>query len=277
MPPRAVSSTATSTCGFIKIDRCTLRTAAIAFIDAFAGEVHAIGAGHADLFAGRGYDVGEQPRRRCFSVHARHSDDRNAAACDSGNIISTIAWPTGCGVPVGRRQMHPQSGAGIDFDHRAALLAQRPADVFGDDVEARNIQADHANRIDGAAGDFRMNRFGNIGRRAASAQVAIAANEHLYTSGRNRFGRVACSVSTARAVASILMRLSTEPWPSLRRGSRLTSSTSWLNSRVAVADDVGRFATSGRNQLVADDQQPIIFTSDVSFDNDAGTFLMATS
>ncbi len=50
--------------------------------------------------------------------------------------------------------MHPQSGAGVDFDHDAALALQRPADVQGHDVDTGNVEADNPGRLDHAGGDF---------------------------------------------------------------------------------------------------------------------------
>ena len=65
----------------------------------------------------------------------------------------------------GRLQVHPQTGAGVDLDDRAALLLQRPADVHGDDVHAGDVQADDAGRFDGAGGDVGMNAIGHVRRR----------------------------------------------------------------------------------------------------------------
>lgn len=45
------------------------------------------------------------------------------------------------------------------------------------------------------------------------------------------------------------------------------------NRRVAVTDNVGRFAISGSDQLVSDDQQTVIVARNVSFDNYPRAFI----
>ena len=91
----------------------------------------------------------------------------------------------------GRRlQMHPQSRARIDLHHHAPLAFQRPADVRGHDVHARDVQAHDAGRVDRTSGNLGVNQIGHVGRGTASAQVGIAANQHLLSRGRHRVGRV---------------------------------------------------------------------------------------
>ena len=63
-------------------------------------------------------------------------------------------------------------------------------------------------------------------------------------------------------MASSLMKLRTVAWPSLRRGSRLTSGDELADGRAAVADHVGRLAQGGGDQPVADDQQAVVGAGD---------------
>ena len=147
MPPRAVSSTATRPAGSAG---CSAR---------FAGRGsrrHRSGdrpgrcrrCRSSDLFASLRSNVRDQPRGRRLAVHAGDGDDRNAAGFAPRKSRSTIASPTGARRAAGRLQVHPQARRSVDFDDHAALLLQRPADVVGDDVDAGDVQADHARRVD---------------------------------------------------------------------------------------------------------------------------------
>ncbi len=158
-----------------------LRSTAITFINALAAEVNSVGACHADLFAGRGHNVCEQSRGRCFSVDAGDGQNRNAGALRLREHHIDDRAADRSRRPLGRRQMHPQSGAGVDFDHGTALLAQGAADILCNDVDPSDIQTDHAGRVDHAPGNFGMDRIGDVGRRSACAQVRIAANKNFQT------------------------------------------------------------------------------------------------
>ena len=60
------------------------------------------------------------------------------------------------------------------------------------------------------------------------------------------------------ACSSNSSRVSTFSWPTPRRGSWFTISTSSLDRALAVADDVARHALGGRDQLAVDDQQAVV-------------------
>ena len=149
-------------------------------------------------------DVRQQPRGGRFAVDAGDGDDRNAAVLPSGNIMSMIASPTGRGCAFRRRQVHPQSGAGVHFDDHAALLRER-AEMSRATTSTPAMSSPTAmRRVDRAARNFGMHLVGDIGRRAAGAQVRVAANEHLGAGGRNRIGRVTLlRTQDGGAIASI--------------------------------------------------------------------------
>ena len=90
----------------------------------------------------------------------------------SANSVSTIASPTGRGHARPKAPGASASRGGVDFDHDAALLFQRPADVQGHHVDAGDVQADHLGRFDRAGGHLGMDQLGHVDGRAAGAQVA---------------------------------------------------------------------------------------------------------
>ena len=184
-----------------------------------------------------------------------------------------MASPTGRGLTGGRFQVHAQSGSGVDLDDGAALLLQRPADVHSHHIDAGDVQADGASRLDGTSGGFRMNAIRYIRCGAAGAEVAVAANQHALAGRRHRIRRVALlgqhgqadrielDETQDRGMAVAAARIAVDLGDELRDG------------RTAIADDVGRLAAGGGDETTADDQQAIIVAGNVRFDEDAGAFL----
>ena len=144
-----------------------MRPAAVAAFDPPAVEIDAFGVRHADASAERAEDVATKPRGRRFAVDAGDGDDRNAAGAPFAEHHVDDRFADGPRRARRRRQVHPQAGAGIDFDHHAALALPAAGNVANHHVDAADIEADGLGRIDGAGGDFRMNEIGDVGRRSA--------------------------------------------------------------------------------------------------------------
>ena len=102
-----------------------------------------------------------------------------------------MASPTGRGLPDEGSRCIRKPGTGVHFDHDSALVLQRTGDVQGNDVDAGHVQADHLGSFDRPGGDFGMDQIGHVGRGAAGAQIAVAADDHLLPGRRDRVGRIA--------------------------------------------------------------------------------------
>ena len=61
-----------------------------------------------------------------------------------------------------RLQVKEKLGKGIDLQETTPLLAKRPADVRGDHVNSRNVQADDPNGVAGEVSRFRVNLRGHV-------------------------------------------------------------------------------------------------------------------
>ena len=156
-----------------------------------AADVDAVGAGHADAAAGDGEDVRDESRGGRLAVDAGDGDDRNAAVFVVGEHHVDDRFADGARRAGRGLQVHPQAGAGVDFDDDATLLGERTADVAADDVDAGDVEADRAGGVDGLAGDVGVDDVGDVGRGAAGAEVRVAANEHFVAGGGNGIGREA--------------------------------------------------------------------------------------
>ena len=191
MPPRAVSSTAASTFGFISTGLRTQRSAAVAGLDATLVDEDAVGARHAHFVAERPHDVSDEPRGRCLAIHASHGHDRNVAALTFAKQAVDDRFAHRARLAGGRLQMHSQSGARVHLDDHAPLAFQRTRNVIDHHVDSSDVEPDHLGGLDRASGDLRMNQVGHVGRGAAGAQVGVAPHEHARPQRRHALGREA--------------------------------------------------------------------------------------
>ena len=65
--------------------------------------------------------------------------------------------------------MHEQTGTGIHLDDGAALRQQRLADVFGHQINARDIKPHHARGQHHHGSHFRVNQIGHVYAHVAGA------------------------------------------------------------------------------------------------------------
>ncbi len=87
-------------------------------------------------------------------------------------------------------EVHPEPRPGVDLDHGGAGLFERAVDVLGDEVDARDVQADHPGRVHRPRGDVGVDAVGDVLGGPAGAQVGVPADQDLRPGGRDRIGRV---------------------------------------------------------------------------------------
>ena len=69
-----------------------------------------------------------------------------------------------------------------------ALFLERPADVAGDDVDAGDVEPDDPRGLDRPGGDLGVDPVGDVGRRAAGAEVGVAADQDAVPGRRDESG-----------------------------------------------------------------------------------------
>ena len=169
-----------------------------------------------------------------------------------------------------RLQVHPQARGRVDLDDHAALLVQGPADVARPPRRRRRCPGPPLAAASTArAATCGMHPLGHVDGRAAGAEIAhCGGSAPPLPAGGTESGVYPCSASTASATASSLILLSTVAWSSPRRGSALTSSTNSRDGVDAVAEHLGRLAAGGRHHPPAHDQQAIVVAGGEPLDDD---------
>ena len=113
-------------------------------------------------------------RPRSCRSRAGDADDRDAAAVA---VREQVVDDRAADRP--RRRRPPacrcisRPGPGVDLDDRAALLLERARDVLGDQVDAGDVESDHAGGECDACRDARVDRVGDV-----EGDVAVALDQH---------------------------------------------------------------------------------------------------
>ena len=157
--------------------------------------------------------------------------------------------------------MHQEAGACIDFDHRAALFLQGLGDVLCDQVDAGNVQADHACGQGRGVSHFRMNVIGAINR-----QIAIAYHHHLAPGRGDGLRRVALALQLQHHRALFLGANQTQRKIFSVSATRITVDlgVDQLTQRAAtIGQHRGGLAFGGGDHLAAYHQQAVFLASDV--------------
>src|SRR5439155_26785988 len=80
----------------------------------------------------------------------------------------------------GRLQVRQQSGAGIDFDDGAALLLRRARDILNHQIDAGDVETDHARRQCRSGGNAWMYLVGDV-----ESDVAVRLDQYLLAVSRH--------------------------------------------------------------------------------------------
>ena len=169
--------------------------------------------------------------------------------------------------------MHAQSWPCVDFDDHSSLALERLRDVLGDYIDSGDIQTDDASRFDRMPSDIGMDFVGHIGGRSAGAQVGVAADEDFLPDRRDRIGRHALGHQHPEGDSVNFDQA---------QGGRVPVAATWifvdfidqfLDRRLAIADDVGWFASGGSNEFSTDDEHSVVIARCVPFDDNRSAFL----
>ena len=247
------------------------RTAHVARHDLGAVDVDAVGGRHAHAAAGGFHDVRDHADRRGLAVRAGDGDDRHARLRARREEHVDDRATDVARVPLGGVGVHAETGTGIDFDDRAARLADRFRDIRNDEVDAGDVEPDHHGRLAGDLLVVGMNVVGSVDRGAAGAHVAGALEWHdlslLGDIGEReavplqRFHRL----TVDRDAGEDLLVTDAAPRIAVRDVDQL------LDRVLAIADDMRRNALGHRDDLVVDDQDAVVEPFDEALDHhDAG-------
>ncbi len=190
------------------------------------------------------------------------------ASSPGANIESTMALPHRATDAARRLDVHAQTRGRVDFHDRAAALLERFGHVGGDDIDASDVEPDHARGFDRARCDARMNRVRDVGGGAARAQIRVAAQHYDLTpsryavDGERLLGQDFATDLVQYDLAQRGRVIVTAARIEIHRGDELSDRT------PAVAHDLRRFAARRRDQAAIDHEQPKVRALDVAFDDD---------
>ncbi len=248
-------------------------TAGVAFVDPFAVDVDAGGAGEADGQAPAMEDVGHHPHRGRLAVGARHRGDGNARRSPLGE---KHVDDRGGDVPrpsLGRLQMHAESGRGVDFHNAAAGLDDRLGDVGGQEVDPGDVKADDAGGPAGDQGIGRMDDVGAIDGPPAGRKIGGGAQHHGLAVRRDACGGEA---GARQALLNMVVdddaghdRLVTRTPPRvlIHRLDEL------FDGALSIAGHARGNTFGNGDHLPAHHQDPIVATLELLFDDDAAAVL----
>ena len=169
--------------------------------------------------------------------------------------------------------MHAQSWPCVDFDDHSPLALERLRDVLGDHIDSGDIQADDACCFDRMPSDIRMDFVGHIGGCSAGAQVGVATDEDFLTDRRDRIGRHALGHQHPEGNSIDLDQAQGGRVPVAAARIFVDFIDQFLDSRLAITDDVGWFASGGSNEFSTDDEHSVVVARCVPFDDDRSAFL----
>ena len=179
-----------------------------------------------------------------------------------GNSRSTTGLAMNCGSPTVGWVCIRKPGGGVDLADGAAGLAHRRGDVGADEVDARDVEPDHAGRLLGDLDVVGVRVEGAVDRDAAGGHVA-GQRELDHLAGRGHVvQRVALRTHKIRG-----RRVHGDPGQHLLVPDTATrvgvGDVDQLGHRVlAVADDVGRHPLGDGLHPAAHDQAAVVAAGD---------------
>lgn len=162
--------------------------------------------------------------------------------------------------------MHPEARPRIDLDDAASGFEHRPAYIWGDQVDACNVQPDDLRSPASNCRIVRMNNVGTVYRRTARGEVCRGKKGHRMAHGRRARkskarttdvvdeARVDRDLGQNRAMAFTAARILIGAFYQL------------LNRRFPIAYDMRGHAPCGRHHFASDDQEPVVIAFELLLD-----------
>ena len=243
------------------------RAGHVALHRALAVDVHAVGRRQTRRVAAHLRDVREHARGRglavgagnCGDRHARRRAGREQHVDHRGSDVTRRA--------LARRDVHAESGRGVDLADAAADRAVALGDVRRQEIDAADVEADRANRAHRHVAVVGVNDVRHVGGRAAGRKIRSRAQIDDAAALRHRLRREPGALQH-------LLRLRIELEP--RQHLLVTDAAARIlvhdldelhDGALAVADDVARRAPRRRDQLAVDDQQAMIVAFEERLDD----------
>ena len=230
--------------------------------------IQAIGAGEADMAAGELHQLGQHAGHRRGVAGAGNADQGDAAVSIVREQVFDDGPADSARLAGGRAQVHEQAWAGVDFDDGATLFFQRTGDVFAHEVDAGDVEADHAGGERHGGGNIRVDFVS-----AVKGHVAVALDQDRFAgrwhgvAGITLAGqfKAGCGIEAGEVERVVFGAAAA------RVGVDLAGDQ-FVDRRLAVAGDPGFFAAGCGHQLAADHQQTVFEAGDEAFDDDAAAF-----
>ena len=229
--------------------------------------------GEAHMLATDVHQPGDQAGNARSAQCAGDPNDRNASVALAVEQMLNDGLANRLARTVGGPDMGQQAGAGVNFNHRAALATQRLGDVFQHHVHARNVQAHYAGGQCSGSGHAGVHGFGHV-----KSHIAVALDQYLLPCGGNRLGGQPGALQLqndfARAAGHQRVQRRVFIGAPARVGVDLQIGQ-LVDVGFAVAGDPELFATRSGHHLAAYHQQTVFVAGDKFFDDDAAATALA--
>ena len=242
----------------------------IGFFDLTAGEEKSVAAGQSDKVAVQAKQPRDETRDRGRMLRAGDADDRNASVLVGRKQVIDDRLTDWLARAIEGLDVHQQARAGIDFDDRALGLGERAGDVFGDEVDAGDVESDDTSGQRYGCGDIGVDFVGDV-----DGDVAVALDQHVLTGLGNRF-RAQAAAGQIEHDGRIFIDEDAVEREVLGQAAARIGVELKIDQRayrvLAVADDGGRFASGRRDHLAADHQKPVLVAVDAALDDHVAAF-----
>ena len=210
----------------------------------------------------------QHARSRRFAVRARDGGDRNSARF--------VGWEEHVDDRAGnvarrsftRRDVHAKSRTGVHFANTATCLPIGFRYVPRQEIDAADVEVDGADSPNRHLAVIGMNDVGDIDSRSTGREIRRRSQVNDFAFGRNRVLVVAelrqqsfCLVVELQARQHFLVT---------NAATRILvhNCNETLNRRLSITNNMTRYAFGRSNQFAVNDEQAMIESFDIAFDDD---------
>jgi len=134
--------------------------------------------------------VRDKPGRRRFTVRSGDGENRYAIRFARRKQHIDDVFGDVSADAFARREVHPKTGRGVDFDNSAAVFPERLGDIRRDDVNADDIQADDFGDALEQKNVFGMRLIRAVNRRSAGRDVRRRFQNQSFVLRQNGLERI---------------------------------------------------------------------------------------